>query len=76
MTLPLPAGAASAALDYVAANGGTVAAVGTEVTAAGQRRPFAAVSTDAGATWTLGPAAASGREHRGLSRLPAPRPPR
>ena len=53
--LPLPAGAASAALDYVAANGSTVAAVGTEVTAAGQRQPFAAVSTDAGATWTLAP---------------------
>ena len=52
VTLALPAGAASAALDYVAANGGVVAAVGTEVTAAGQRRPFAAVSTDAGAQWT------------------------
>ena len=52
VTLALPADATSAALDYVAANGGTVAAVGTEVTAAGQRRPFAAVSTDAGATWT------------------------
>jgi hypothetical protein len=50
--LALPAGAASAALDYVAANGGVVAAVGTEVTAAGQRRPFAVVSTDAGAAWT------------------------
>jgi hypothetical protein len=55
VTLPLPAGAASAALDYVAATGSTVAAVGTEVTAAGQRQPFAAVSTDAGATWTLAP---------------------
>ena len=55
VTLPLPAGAASAALDYVAANGGVLAAVGTEVTAAGQRRPFAAVSTDAGATWTPAP---------------------
>jgi hypothetical protein len=42
-------------LDYVAANGGVVAAVGTEVTAAGQRRPFAAVSTDAGADWTSAP---------------------
>jgi hypothetical protein len=52
-TLPLPAGAASAALDYVAANASTVAAVGTEITASGQRRPFDAVSTDAGATWTL-----------------------
>ena len=53
VTLPLPAGAASAALVDVAADGGKVAAVGTEVTAAGQRRPFDAVSTDAGATWTL-----------------------
>jgi hypothetical protein len=52
VTLALPADAASAALDYVAANGGMVAAVGTEVTAAGQRRPFATVSMDAGATWT------------------------
>ncbi len=52
VTLALPAGAASAAFDYVAANGGMVAAVGTEVTGAGQRRPFAAVSMDAGATWT------------------------
>jgi hypothetical protein len=52
VTLPLPAGAASAALDYVAANGAVVAAVGTEVTAAGQRRPFAAVSTDGGAQWS------------------------
>jgi hypothetical protein len=53
--LPLPAGAASAALDYVAANGGVVAAVGTEVTAAGQRLPFAAVSTDAGGQWSSAP---------------------
>jgi hypothetical protein len=53
VTLPLPVGAASAALDYAAADGSTVAAVGTEVTAAGQRRPFDAVSADAGATWTL-----------------------
>lgn len=52
VTLPLPSGAASAALDYVAADGGTVAAVGTEITASGQRRPFDAVSADAGATWT------------------------
>jgi hypothetical protein len=52
VTVPLPAGAASAALDYVAADGSTVAAVGTEVTAAGQRDPFDALSTDGGATWT------------------------
>jgi hypothetical protein len=51
-TLALPAGAVGAAFDYVAANGAVVAAVGTEVTAAGQRRPFAVVSTDAGAAWT------------------------
>jgi hypothetical protein len=51
--LPLPAGAASAALDYAAADGAAVTAIGTEVTAGGQRRPFAAVSADAGATWTL-----------------------
>jgi hypothetical protein len=55
ITLPLPAGAVSAALDYVAADGGTVAAVGTEVTAAGQRSSFDAVSADAGATWVLAP---------------------
>ena len=52
VTLALPAGAASAALDYVAANGSVLAAVGTEVTTTGQHRPFAAVSTDGGASWT------------------------
>jgi len=52
--LPLPAGATSAALDYVAADGSAVAAAGTEVTATGQHLPFEAVSADAGATWTLG----------------------
>ena len=67
--LPLPAGAASAGLDYVAANGRTVAAVGTEVTAAGQRRPFDAVSTDAGATWTLALLPAPRREHHDLGRV-------
>jgi hypothetical protein len=35
----------------VAANGGTVAAAGTEVTSSGQRLPFAAISADGGATW-------------------------
>ena len=54
VTLPQPAGAASAQLGFVAANGSTVAAVGTAVTAAGQRLPFAAVSANGGATWTLG----------------------
>jgi hypothetical protein len=55
VTLARPAGARSAALDYVAANGRVLAAVGTEVTAAGRRLPFAAVSVDAGAAWTSAP---------------------
>jgi hypothetical protein len=55
VTPALPAGAVRAALDFVAADGGVVAAVGTEVTASGQRLPFAAVSTDAGAAWTTAP---------------------
>jgi hypothetical protein len=50
--LPVPAGAARAALDYVAANGAGLVAAGTEFTAAGASRPFAEVSADAGATWT------------------------
>jgi hypothetical protein len=50
--VPAPAGAARAALDYVAANGGNVAAAGTEFSAAGASRPFAEVSADAGTTWT------------------------
>jgi len=53
VTLPQPVGAASAQLDFAAANGAAVAAAGTEVTAAGQRVPFAAVSANSGATWTL-----------------------
>ena len=53
VTVPQPAGAASAQLDWVAANGTTVAATGTAATAAGQRVPFAAVSTNGGTTWTL-----------------------
>jgi hypothetical protein len=64
VTVPRPAGAASAQLDFVAANGTTIAATGTEVTAAGQRVPFAAVSANGGTTWTLAelpaPAARSG----------------
>jgi hypothetical protein len=74
VTLALPADAASAAFDYVAANGGMVAAVGTEVTATGQRRPFAAVSMDAGASWTqsqlplpLGASSATGSSATGSS---------
>jgi hypothetical protein len=51
-TLPLPVGASSATLRYVAANGNTVAAVGTETTGAGNQLPFAAVSANGGATWT------------------------
>jgi hypothetical protein len=53
VTVPQPAGAASAQLDFVAANGTTVAATGIEVTAAGQRVPFAAVSANGGTAWTL-----------------------
>jgi hypothetical protein len=55
VTLPLPSGAASAQLQFVAATPGakTVAAAGTEVDAAGHRMPFAAVSADGGATWAL-----------------------
>jgi hypothetical protein len=51
-TLALPAGTASATLQYVAANGDTVAAIGTGTTAAGEALPFAAVSANGGATWT------------------------
>ncbi len=65
VTVPQPAGAASAQLDFVAANGTAIAATGIEVTAAGQRVPFAAVSANGGTTWTLAqlpapPAARSG----------------
>ncbi|HMD92104.1 MAG TPA: hypothetical protein VKG80_05620 [Trebonia sp.] len=51
VTLPLPAGSVSAELQFAAANGDTVAALGAEVTATGQRIPFAAVSTNGGAGW-------------------------
>lgn len=64
VTVPQPAGAVSAQLDFVAANGTTIAATGIEVTAAGQRVPFAAVSANGGTTWTPAelpaPAARSG----------------
>jgi hypothetical protein len=53
VTVPQPPGAASAQLDFVAASGTTVAATGIEITAAGQRVPFAAASADDGTTWTL-----------------------
>ena len=52
VTLPLPGSAVRAALAYVAASANRVAAAGTELTAAGQRLPFAAVSADGGSTWT------------------------
>jgi hypothetical protein len=48
-----PAGAARAALEYVAANGASLVAAGTEFTASGASSPFAEVSGDAGATWTV-----------------------
>jgi hypothetical protein len=51
--VPVPPGAAtSAALDYVAATGRDVAAVGTELAADGASTPFAEISANAGATWT------------------------
>jgi hypothetical protein len=50
--LPVPIGSASAVLQHVASRGPTVVAVGTAVTPAGQRLPFAASSSDGGATWT------------------------
>lgn len=52
VTPPAPAGAARAALDYVAANGATVLAAGTEFSATGASRPFAEASGDGGKTWT------------------------
>jgi hypothetical protein len=50
--LPRPAGATQAVLQHVASNGRTVAAVGTAVTALGQQVPFAASSSNGGASWT------------------------
>jgi hypothetical protein len=50
--LPRPAGATRAVLQHVTSNGRTVAAVGTAVTAAGQQVPFAASSSNGGASWT------------------------
>ncbi len=55
--LPMPAGAQRAALEYVAANGRSLVAAGTEFTAAGASRPFAEVSADAGRSLDRGPAA-------------------
>jgi hypothetical protein len=51
--LPMPADAARAGLDYVAANGSAVVAAGTEFTAADVSSPFVEDSADGGATWTL-----------------------
>ena len=49
--LPLPVGATRAVLQHVASTGRTVAAVGTALTTTGQHVPFAASSSDGGATW-------------------------
>jgi len=51
VTLPLPASARAASLRYVAAAGGTVAAVGSAVTGAGSEIPFGVISGDGGVTW-------------------------
>jgi hypothetical protein len=61
VTLATPAGAVSASLGFVAANGVAIAAAGTEVTATGVQVPFAAISTDGGSTWSQAPLAAPGR---------------
>jgi hypothetical protein len=58
VTLALPqagsaGSASSASLGLVAANGATVAAMGTAVTPSGQRAPFAEMSADGGATWRV-----------------------
>ena len=53
VTLPQPAGADRAALEYVAANGVGIVAVGTEFTASGVRRPFAEASANGGASWAV-----------------------
>jgi hypothetical protein len=53
VTLAQPAGMTRAALQYVAANGASLVAAGTEFTPSGASRPFAEVSADAGATWTV-----------------------
>ena len=49
--LPLPVGATRAVLERVASVGRAVAAVGTAVTTTGQRVPFAASSSNGGASW-------------------------
>ena len=49
--LPLPVGATRAVLQHVASAGRTVAAVGTAVTTTGVSVPFAASSSNGGASW-------------------------
>jgi len=49
--LPLPVGATRAVLEHVASTGRTVAAVGTALTTTGQHVPFAASSSNGGASW-------------------------
>jgi hypothetical protein len=49
--LPLPVGATRAVLEHVASAGRTVAAVGTALTTTGQHVPFAASSSNGGASW-------------------------
>jgi hypothetical protein len=50
--LPLPVGATRAVLEHVASTGRTVAAVGTALTTTGAHVPFAASSSNGGASWT------------------------
>jgi len=49
--LPLPVGATRAVLEHVASTGRTVAAVGTALMTTGQHVPFAASSSNGGASW-------------------------
>jgi hypothetical protein len=49
--LPLPVGATRAVLQHVASTGRTVAAVGTAFLTTGQQVPFAASSSNGGASW-------------------------
>ena len=49
--LPLPAGSTRAVLQHVASAGRVVAAMGTAVTTAGRPVPFAASSSNGGASW-------------------------
>jgi hypothetical protein len=73
VTLPLPGSAVRAQLGSVAANGGTVAALGTGFTASGQQVPFAAVSANGGTTWkeTALPAPRDSAGTTGVSALAA-----